>query len=265
MLSTHSGFSFQWLFLSVLFFSGCYQKNMVVDYRDSLLPEGLSGAMPPIDRRYAIDIDAERVKLTKAYFKIHNRNLYQQLPPGNDASAIGFQPRLVVVHYTVIPTLEKTIATFNPKTIDGGRQIVARNGSLNVGIHFVVDRDGAIYSHYPENVMARHVIGLNHVAIGIENIGDRDLGASLTDGEGVPLTDAQLSANVALIRYLAGKYPGLNYLIGHSEYRDLESKEHPAHSLFQEDVEGYRTEKSDPGRRFMEALRSRLKEPVNIN
>ena len=73
-----------------------------------------------------------------------------------------------------------------------------------------------------------------------------------------PLTDAQLKANADLVRYLAGKYPNLDYMIAHSEYRDLEDHRHPAHSLFREDKPLYRTEKSDPGRRFMDGLRKQL-------
>ena len=42
--------------------------------------------------------------------------------------------------------------------------------------------------------MARHCIGLNHVAIGIENVGD---------GEKLPLTPAQVQADAALVRATA--------------------------------------------------------------
>jgi len=43
----------------------------------------------------------------------------------------------------------------------------------------------------PETWMARHAIGFNHVAIGIENVGD---------GARWPLTDAQADADAALVR-----------------------------------------------------------------
>ncbi|HVS03332.1 MAG TPA: peptidoglycan recognition family protein, partial [Thermoanaerobaculia bacterium] len=134
---------------------------------------------------------------------------------------------------------------------------IGRHGALNVGIQFVVDRDGAIYSLYPETAMARHTIGLNHVAIGIENVGDGDLGDRAA---AAPLTEAQLLANVALVRHLAAKYPTIDYLIGHREYRDVERQGHPAHALFYEALPGYRTEKVDPGRRFLRRLRQALRE-----
>ncbi|MGH7482008.1 MAG: N-acetylmuramoyl-L-alanine amidase, partial [Longimicrobiales bacterium] len=90
--------------------------------------------------------------------------------------------------------------------------------------------------------MARHVIGLNHVAIGVENVGGED---------GVDnLTDAQIEANIRLVRYLAARYPTIEYLIGHSEYRAFED-----HPLWRELDADYRTTKIDPGQRFMDAVR----------
>ena len=50
-----------------------------------------------------------------------------------------------------------------------------------------MDRDGAVYRLMPETWMARHTIGLNRVAIGIENVG----------GPRWPLTPEQLRADAA--------------------------------------------------------------------
>ncbi len=55
--------------------------------------------------------------------------------------------------------------------------------------------------------MARHVIGLNHYAIGIENVGGVE-GA-------LELTEAQVQSNAYLVRYLKNKYPTIQYLIEH--------------------------------------------------
>lgn len=63
----------------------------------------------------------------------------------------------------------------------------------------MVDRDGSIYQLMPEKWMARHVIGLNHYAIGIENVG----GINGKDD----LTDAQARANAFLVCYLKGNIP----------------------------------------------------------
>lgn len=223
-------------------------------YPRSVLPTNLSPLPVDINHDHALAIDAERVALTREYFAIHHPDL--SIPSGDSVTSIQFEPRLVVVHYTAIPTLQETLEIFAPNFIGGNRTLVAANGRLNVGIQFIVDRDGSIYASYPDNVMSRHVIGLNHVAIGIENVGNADLDR---DGRGrVPLTHAQLDANEKLIRFLVDKYPSIDFVIAHYEYTDLEDPRHPAHSLFREALDDYRTEKVDPGKRFMRELRSRL-------
>jgi hypothetical protein len=52
------------------------------------------------------------------------------------------------------------------------------------------------------------------------------------------------------VRYLVNTYPTIRYLIGHMEYRRFEG-----HPLWLELDDGYRTEKTDPGDRFMKAVR----------
>lgn len=237
---------------ALLLGSGCAS---IRDARSSL-PAGLTGPAPSIDETHRTEITAERVRLTREYLRLHNPEALAALPTGDGAEAIRFTPRMVVVHYTAIPTLDATLETFAGPHIDQGRELVRRNGLLNVGIQFVVDRDGTIHALYPEAAISRHVIGLNHVAIGVENVGDGDLGEAAAEA---PLTEAQLAANVALIRYLAGRYPTLRYVIGHHEYRRVEHLGHPAHELFHEANPSYRTEKSDPGPRFMKRLREALR------
>jgi hypothetical protein len=236
-----------------LLLAGCTATSR---FARSRVPAGLAGERPAIDESHRTEIDAGRVQLTRAYLAIHDPEALAALPAGEGAAAIGFTPRMIVVHYTAIPTLEKTLATFAPLEIDQGRDLVAANGRLNVGIQFVVDRDGAIYALYPETAIARHVIGLNPVAIGIENVGDADLGDRAAGK--TPVTDAQVHADVELIRYLVSAHPTIAFVIGHQEYRDVEDPRHPAHALFREAVPGYRTEKSDPGSRFLRALRREL-------
>jgi len=160
-----------------------------------------------------------------------------------DAESVQFVPRMVVVHWTAIPTLRATWDAFAPETLDGGRPDIAQAGRVNVSSQFLVDRDGTIYQLLPETVVARHVIGLNRAAIGIENVG----------GPEAPLTDAQLRANAALVTHLAKKYPTIRYLIGHLEYTAWEGS-----TLWEERDPGYRTEKTDPGVDFLARLRARL-------
>jgi N-acetyl-anhydromuramyl-L-alanine amidase AmpD len=142
-----------------------------------------------------------------------------------------------------------------------GRPDLNKAGKANVGVQFVIDLDGTIYQIMPDNYFARHCIGLNHCAIGFENVGRGDITEAGLRGEPQEkpnLTLAQLKSNIQLIRYLKQKYPGIQLLIGHMEYTQLENPSHPGHDFFQENDPRYRTKKSDPGPRFMGALRKEL-------
>lgn len=225
------------------------------DFSSHKLPEGLSGERPAIDQSYLIEISDNRRALTLDYVRRHNPEIYDVQKNKAGLEAITFDPRIIVVHYTVINDLAATMRYFSSETIEAGRKKIAANGALNVGVQFVIDQDGTIYQFYPETVMARHVIGMNHLAIGIENIGDGDIGDS---DKSHPLTEAQLLSNAKLIKYLAGKYPHINTMIGHSEYRLLEDAAHPDHALFFEKLPEYRTVKTDPGENFLKKLRESL-------
>lgn len=152
-----------------------------------------------------------------------------------DRSSTNIIPKMIVVHWTAIPTLKESFDAFNAPTLPDSRPEISGAGNLNVSAHFLVDRNGKIYRLMPETKMARHVIGLNHCAIGIENVGSAKN----------PLTDAQLKSNIKLVRYLKSKYD-IDYLIGHYQYTDFEG-----HELWLEVDDGYRTEKTDPGEDFL--------------
>lgn len=186
-----------------------------------------------------ITFDQERLELSKQYLK----DRY-----GIDKSEPVIDPKMVVLHWTEIPDLAGSFRAFKDSRLPNSRPEIAGAGALNVSAHFLVDRDGTIYRLMPETLMARHVIGLNHCAIGVENVG----GTANT-----PLTDAQLRSNIALVRYLRSKY-AIDYVIGHHEYRKFEG-----HPLWLEVDSGYRTVKTDPGDDFMKAVRKALdlKEP----
>jgi len=181
-----------------------------------------------------IQFNDERIQLTREYMHRHY---------GLDSKDITIQPQVIVLHYTAQDSFTSTWNYFNRTRIEAERKELAQESELNVSSQFLVDRDGTIYRLMPENWMARHCIGLNHVAIGVENVGD---------GESHPLTAAQVDANAALVRHLAAKYP-ITYVIGHSEYRLMEKT-----PLFKELVPGYRTGKTDPGDDFLTRVRAKL-------
>jgi N-acetylmuramoyl-L-alanine amidase len=179
-----------------------------------------------------INFDRERIELTIAYRRLH------QDPAAKD---VVIQPKMIILHWTGIPSFLSTWNYFNRTRAEAGRAELAAAGEVNVSAQFLVDRDGTIYQLMPENWMARHCIGLNHVAIGVENVGD---------GEKFPLTPAQVKANAALVRYLAARYP-ITHLIGHMEYRKMERT-----PFFLELDPKYRNTKPDPGADFMRQVRA---------
>jgi beta-N-acetylhexosaminidase len=193
---------------------------------------GCGGGFEIHDR--PIRFSAERVDGTLQYISEH----YGETP-----GDISIVPRIIVLHWTAIDDFEEAFAVFDREDLGGSRPGLAGAGNVNVSIQFLVDRHGEVYRLMPETWMARHCIGLNYSAIGVENVGG---------GNGVDnLTDAQVEANIELVRYLTGKYPTIEYLIGHMEYPRFEG-----HPLWLELDSSYRTEKIDPGDRFMSAVRA---------
>jgi N-acetyl-anhydromuramyl-L-alanine amidase AmpD len=176
--------------------------------------------------------NTERERLSIQYLKERH---------GLDKTTASIEPQMVVVHWTAIDNIEVTFDVFNPPTL-GGRADLTGASNLNVSSQFLIDRDGTIFRFLPDTTFARHVIGLNYLAIGIENIGSDDM----------PLTKAQLKSNELLIRYLKRKYP-IDYVIGHHEYQNFQTTK-----LWKETDPDYRTVKSDPGDKFMNQLRKKL-------
>jgi len=176
----------------------------------------------------------ERAALTLEYRKQHSD------PAATD---LTIDPHVIVLHWTDGNSAKATRAYFDNLRIEAGRADLARAGAVNVSSHFLVDRDGTIYQLQPETRFARHCIGLNHIAIGVENVGD---------GAKYPLTDAQVAADAALVRYLASRFH-ITHLLGH--YEVMKFRDHP---YFLERDPKYRNEKPDPGAAFMQRVRAEV-------
>ena len=189
-----------------------------------------------------IDFGTERIEMTKSYIKDHY---------GYEVDSIEIVPRIIVLHWTADMSFKKSFNRLKPQKLYSDRKDIVKASALNVSAHFLVKRDGTIYRLMPENWMARHVIGLNYSSIGIENIGGKSNNKE-------DLTPAQLNANIQLVRYLSGKYPSITHVIGHHEYREMEKSD-----LWLEMDNGYRTEKSDPGDKFMADVREAV-EDLNL-
>ena len=192
---------------------------------------------PPIVE-WPVIWNAERAQLASLYIARH-KGWKRTGDPDRDTT---MDPKVVVVHWTAGPTARSAWNTFRAPRQRGQRNPAEWN-AVNLTSHFIVDRDGTIFRILPETRMGRHTIGLNHIAIGIENVGN---------GSTLPLTDAQLAANEALVRWLAHRH-GITHLIGHHEYRQMES-----HPYFVETMARFRTVRTDPGTAFMADLRARL-------
>ena len=162
------------------------------------------------------------------------------------ARTVRITPRMIVVHWTDTPSVDSTLRLFIPDELVS-RPDIARGGLVNVSAHYLVDRDGTIFRLVSDTLMARHTIGLNLIAIGIENVGG---------GAAGPLTDRQLAADRWLVLDLLARYPTIEYLIGHCEYGRFR------HSpLWEERDSTYITPKTDPGADFMRRLREGVARP----
>ncbi|HEV7668859.1 MAG TPA: peptidoglycan recognition family protein [Thermoanaerobaculia bacterium] len=162
---------------------------------------------------------------------------------GREAAGLRFVPRMIVLHWTELPDLPALWNAFRTAKIPSSRPELRRAGRVNVASQFAVDRNGAIYRLLPETMIARHVIGLNRAAIGIENVG----------GSTAPLTECQVRADAKLVADLVARYPTIRYLIGHHEYGRFRGT-----PLWEEQDPTYFTTKVDPGDEFMAAVRARI-------
>ncbi len=187
---------------------------------------------PPKLVERPIAFSPARLAATRAYAKLHY-----------GSETIDIEPTMIVLHWTGVASLEASWKTFDRETLSADRGDIAKGGDVNVSAHFLVARDGAILRLMPETRMARHVIGLNHAAIGIENVG----GA----GDKADLTAAQVRADAWLVRELKDRHPGIRTLIGH-----LESSRFKGKGPWKELLPDYKTVKQDPGERFMAAVRA---------
>jgi N-acetylmuramoyl-L-alanine amidase len=188
------------------------------------------GVDPIVDHR--IPFGPRRQQLTLDY-------IHQHYDPA--VQTVRIVPRMIVIHWTDTPSVDSTLGLFMPDELPASRPDIARGGPLNVSAHYLVGRDGTILRLVDDTLMARHVIGLNLIAIGIENVGG---------GAAAPLTDRQLAADRWLVLDLLARYPTITYLIGHCEYGRFRHT-----PLWEERDSTYITPKTDPGAAFMARLR----------
>jgi hypothetical protein len=81
-------------------------------------------------------------------------------------------PKLIVIHYAEAGTIGSIFNTFAPDRPD-----VEYHELPGVCSHFAVNARGVAFKFVPVSIRCRHVVGLNHVSVGIEHVGfsDRDV------------------------------------------------------------------------------------------
>ena len=121
-------------------------------------------------------------------------------------------PKVIVEHYTASNSFAAAWNTFAANRPD------PELGELpGPCAHFIVDRNGRIYQLVRTNIMCRHTVGLNYIAIGIEHVGTSDA-EILHD-------PAQIRASLELTAWLVDRFHiRLRNVIGHNE--SLSSRYH---------------------------------------
>lgn len=156
-----------------------------------------------------------------------------------EINSLIIYPKIIVIHWTATNDFESAFQIFNNEKAPRGRMKLYSAGKVNVSVPFMIDRKGKIFQLMPENIFARHTIGLNHTSIGIENIGSARF----------PLNKKQLEANIYLIKLLKEFYD-IEMIIGHFESGLLRNTKH-----YKELDKNYFSIKKDPGKKFIADIR----------
>jgi N-acetylmuramoyl-L-alanine amidase len=148
-------------------------------------------------------------------------------------------PHVIVIHYTDA-SYGSTFNTFADDVPD-----VEFHELPQVSAHFVIDRFGHIHQLVSLGTIARHTVGLNWTAIGVEHVGFSD--AQVLDDS------RQMHSSLRLVHWLACRYHiKIRNVIGHNE-----SLSSPYHH---EDVPALRTQThSDFDHADMNIYRARLR------
>ena len=150
-------------------------------------------------------------------------------------------PRVIVVHWTANESVKGTYNTFSQPFLRG-RSIYNPEG-VSMLVHIILWIEMVWCTIFTENRIARHCIGLNHLSIGIENVGG-------TKKERFNRSTINF-ANIDLIVYLASKN------VTGTSYRTFGiSKKWNTILILTKNFPNYRTTKIDPGNIFMSQLRS---------
>jgi hypothetical protein len=171
-------------------------------------PTSRAAAGKPTIHKMLIPYPKKRKREMAAYSKRHYGHYKWRL---NSA-------KLIVEHYAEAGSISAIFNTFAPDRPD-----VEFHELPGVCSHFAVSATGGIYKFVPISIRCRHVVGLNHVAVGIEHVGFSD--------QDILARPAQLNASLQLTQWLRCRLGlPINQVIGHNEslssplYKELDPR-----------------------------------------
>ena len=127
----------------------------------------------------------------------------------------SLRPSAIVLHFTE--------SDDNPWSTIGYFAQNQPNGGMypQVCAHFVLGKDGTAYQLVPTDVMCRHTVGLNHVAIGIEVVQATQGHSSAWADQQILDRPAQLAGLLGLVRSLQAQWGIPNErIVGHGTAND---------------------------------------------
>lgn len=158
-------------------------------------------------------------------------------------SSWRLEPQVIVLHFTETDTAAPAYNTFASNAPNLGEL-------PGTCAHFLVDQRGVVQQLVPTEVMCRHTIGLNHVAIGIEIVQATHGHSSAWACQQILNRPAQREAVLALVRDLQSRYRiATTDVVGHAMAN--------GHRLFL-DRQGWRNDHGDWPTAEVMALRARL-------
>jgi N-acetylmuramoyl-L-alanine amidase len=159
--------------------------------------DSAAAAKPTIKKRL-IPFPKKRKREMAAYSKRHYGQYKWQL----------VDPKLIVIHYAEAGSVGAIYNTFAPDRPD-----VEFHQLPGVCSHYAVGAGGGIFKFVPPSIRCRHVVGLNHVAIGIEHVG-------FSDGD-ILNRPAQLNPSLQFTQWLRCRFGiPVEGVIGHNESLD---------------------------------------------
>lgn len=169
---------------------------------------GSAAVAKPAIKQRLIPYPKKRKREMAAYSKRHYGHYKWRL----------VDPKLIVLHYAEAGSVGAIYNTFAPDRPD------VEFGELpGVCSHYAVGAGGGIFKFVPPSIRCRHVVGLNHVAIGIEHVG-------FSDGD-VLNRPAQLNPSLQLAQWLRCRFGiPVEGVIGHNEslsspyYKELDPR-----------------------------------------